>query len=140
MPNKAVKYNSIGRIFINICQILKLPQVAKIVAMPLVTLWIEKSSMVWHIGYCTKITKRDCRLFCVEHVYHTDCNSDLKWTYPTTNEREAEWSDFGVWSNWEWNLTLRNNVFTLKNHADKQNFPKPCKSEEWRQKKTWHSL
>ena len=88
-----------------------------------VTLWVEDASLFWYIGYCIDIFGSDSKiLYKIEHLHRSDPDriSNLKWKYPTTDDaRDVECEQILQSEvNGEWNFSMRNRVFALKNHAD----------------------
>ena len=80
-----------------------------------VTLWNENGQRIWYLGYCIE----NCHdgLYTVEHIHRRSTSSNLKWKYPARNGTsqvdEEQILDCKI--DGEWNITDRNNEFTLKN-------------------------
>lgn len=84
-----------------------------------ITLWREKSELVWYIGYCISVDKNG--LMQVEHLHQKDKTSNLKWRYPSKTDLqtvdEDQILDCGIKGNWDV-LSNRINEFTLVNHEE----------------------
>ena len=81
-----------------------------------VTLWNENGHAAWYLGYCIDVCQNG--LYTIEHIHRVAKDLSLKWKYPTRDDTaqvdEEHILDCEIEG--EWNITNRNNEFTLRNH------------------------